>query len=237
MAEVVLDELERGPGVEQVRRDRVAKRVRRQARRQPGQLPVADEPRLDLAAPERPEASGEQRLARPAGGPGQMSAKQGGRALEEDLLAPCATLQAPDEESSAIEADVGAREQEHLAHPQPVVVHEREEHAIPGIGDGLEEALDLVLGQVAGQTLVRQWADGHGGEDGQRRQDRTAPFSRKAQSVANSRREPGGTGSNQRIGQVAPSLPDSLRGGSTQAKTGDFVARSLRVRGPARTRT
>jgi hypothetical protein len=59
----------------------------------------------------------------------------------------------------------------------------------------------------------------------------------ESQSVSNLRREPGGSGSIQQIGRVAPNLPDWLRGGSTRARMEVFMARSQRVHSPARRRT
>ncbi len=183
VAEVVLDELERGAGVQEMGGDRVPKRVGRQPPGQARLHPVADEAGLDLPALERTEATREEGLLRLTRGPGQVGAKQPRSAPEEDLLAPAAALEPPDEQPAPLEVDVATAKEQHLAHPQPMLVHEREERPIARVVDDREEARDLILGEVARQVLVGERLDGQRRSKRQRRLVATAPISRRAQSV------------------------------------------------------
>lgn len=154
VAEVVLDELERSSGIEQVRGDRVPQRVGRQAIGQSGGAPVADEARLDLAAPERPVPAREERRVRPAGDPGEVRTQQLERGGEEHLFAPATALQAPHEQAAAVQVDIPTPQEQHLPHAQAVEVHQREERSVPGVRSGGEEPPRFVLREVAWQLLV-----------------------------------------------------------------------------------
>lgn len=181
MPEMVLDDLERGAGIEQVRGDRVPERMRGEVMGQLCAHSVAHEAQLDLSTLERPGAASEERLVRIARRPRQVPSKQHRCACEEYLLAPGATLEPPYEESSAIQLDVPPTQEEHLSHAQAVVVHQGEERPVTRIRDGREEAPGLVLSQVARDLLMGMREDGQRGQ-GNNRAPITARSSRKAQS-------------------------------------------------------
>src|SRR5258706_5216464 len=192
--EVVLDELEVCAGIQQVRGDRVTKRVGRQVFRQTRDTTVANEPRLDLAASEGSVASGKERARTVTIGLRNMRTKQLARGAEENLLAPGATLQPADEHPAARKVEVTTLQEQHLSHPQAVVVHQDEESSVAHVLDGREESPDFVLSQVARRALVWEWLDGQRGKKRDRRARRTAPVSRMAQSWSEPRREPVGAG-------------------------------------------
>ena len=194
VAEMILDELERGAGIKQVRGDRVPERVRRQARGESGCAAIADEARLNLPALERAVAAREERVTLGTRRRRQVVAQELRGRPEDDLLAPRAALEASDEQTSALKVNVAATKKEDLSHAQPVVVHEREERPIARITDDREETPDLILGQVARESLVWQGLNGQRGEKRDRRPTVTARNSRTAQSIAGGPRGPVNTG-------------------------------------------
>jgi len=220
MSEVVLDELERGPGVEQVRGDRMAQRVGREVTREASQRAVPNESHLDLPSAQRAMSAGEQRVAGFERRAREVRLQQGGRALEQDLLAPCAALQAPNEHPTTHQVHILTAEQQHLSHSQPVVVHEREQGAVAGMGDTCEETEDLLLREVARRALVGIGQDGQGGERVSARGLATALNSRKAQCAAKAR----GTGVFASGGAGSPQAFRWLGGGSNAAVIGGFRA-------------
>lgn len=181
VSEMVLDELERSAGVEQMGGDRVAQRVGRQVSRESGAIAVANETQLDLPPAQWPVPTGEERLRWLPGHRGQMSTDECDRAFEEDLLAPRPAFETPHKQPATAQVDVAATQQQHFPYAQSVVIHEREERAIPRARNDGEEPSGLVLSQVARGLLMRV------GKDGQRGASSdwvslTAPNSRKAQS-------------------------------------------------------
>lgn len=202
VAKVVLDELERGAGIEQVRGDRVPKRMRRQARGESGRVAVADEARLDLPALEWAVTARKERVAFTAGRDREVVTQELRGRSEDDLLAPRAALEAANEQPPALKVDIPTADEEHFSHAQPVVVHEREERPVARVANDREEAPDLILGQVARESLVWQGLNGQRGEKRDRCPTVTARNSRRAQSTAG---DPRGLVNTSRFGTVTGS--------------------------------
>jgi len=182
MAEVVLNELERGAGVEEMRGDRVTQRMGREVPRQPGMLTSTHEAQLDLPTSKGPASAGKERRLEFARGASEVATHEHGGAREEHLLTPSAALQPPHQDPAALEIDVAATQKQHLPDPEAVVIHQGEERTVAEAPHRREEAADLVLSQVARDLLVGMGKDGQGGA----RENR--PFvcarnSRKAQST------------------------------------------------------
>lgn len=194
VAEMVLNELERGAGIEQVRGDRMPERVRRQARGEPGRIAVADEARLNLPTLERAVAAREERVAFGARRDREVVTQELRGRSEDDLLAPRAALEAANEQPPALKVDIPTADEEHFSHAQPVVIHEREERPVTRVANDREEAPDLILGQVARESLVWQGLNGQRGKKRDRRPTVTARNSRRAQSTAGDPRRPVNTG-------------------------------------------
>jgi len=230
--EVVLDELKAGAGIEQVRGDRVAQRVARQAGWQAGGEPIAHESRLNLPPTQRARTSLEEWCLGVTVAPGQVDAQQRQGPGEQDLLAPESALEASHEQSSALEIHVTTPKQEHLSHAKAVVVHEREQRSVADVMNGAEELLQLRLREIAGWLLVGMRKDGQGGRCDAARDLITARNSRKAQCAAKARE----TG----VFVLVGGQPQAIRRpgtGSNAAESGVHVPRSLGVRGSAKGRT
>lgn len=164
MPEVVLDELERGAGVQEVCGYGVPERVGREVAGEAGPIPIAHKTKLDLAAPQWSRASREQWLIQLASSCLEVATQQPSRSRKHDLLAPCSTFEPPHEQTAPLDVDVASPQEENLADPEAVVVHGREESAIAQPPHGCEEAPDLVLGQVPRRPLMGMRKDGQLGE-------------------------------------------------------------------------
>lgn len=160
VTEVVLHELKRRSGVEQVRGDRVPQRMCGAIRGKPGARAVAGEEALDLPPSERPIPPGEERGVRSAWKTRDVLTEDDRRAREEDLLAPGATFEPPHQKATAVKVEIRTAQQRDFAHSKSVVVHQPEEGVVPEVADDRKEATDFVLGQVAWGALVWKRLDG-----------------------------------------------------------------------------
>ncbi|MEO7867198.1 MAG: hypothetical protein ABIU54_06140 [Candidatus Eisenbacteria bacterium] len=147
MPQVILDDLEWQPSVEQVRRDGVPQTVAGQITAETCGVAVAREQGLNASLLERSASPSEQWGLWSDTGV-ELTMQQGGGGLEDDLLALGATLGATDEDTTSIQVDVPALHQGHLSHPESVVVYQCEQRLVPGIGDHGEEAPNFVLGEI-----------------------------------------------------------------------------------------
>jgi len=171
VTQVVLDELQGHPRVEQVGRDGMAKAVAGVACRETGPVPVPDEEVLNLALAEWTYAPRKEGPLRRTVVILEIFVQELEGRREEGPLIPDPTFESAHGDSLTSEVKVAAAEKRDLPHPEPVEVNEGEEHHSPRGFDHTEEALDLVLGEVAGR-LLGEWHEGEAW--------RTAPFSRTA---------------------------------------------------------
>ncbi len=153
---MVLDELERDAGVEQMGGDGVPEAMTGVPAIKASAVAVAGEQRLDLALPERTVSAGEQGLVQGQVHCGQVLAEQGLRRRKQRLLAPSPALQAPNDDPSTSGVQISTLKERDLSDPESVVVDQREEQPVAGISDRGEEAADFVLGEIA-RELARRW--------------------------------------------------------------------------------
>lgn len=113
---MVLYHLEAHAGVEQVRRDGVAQRVRGGASRQAGTLAVPHKTKLDLSSLEWPVPPRKERVGVEAVILSQMLNQKLPCLGEQDLLTPRATFETSDEQATALKVNVAALQKEHLSH-------------------------------------------------------------------------------------------------------------------------
>jgi hypothetical protein len=123
VAEVILDELKRDAGVEQMRRDRVPERMSGVVGFEPCTGAVPAEEVLDLALLERADPACEERLSRFCRGLHEVLAEKIRGGGEERPLGPVAALDPLDDDSMAGEVDIPAEEKPHLADPEAIVVN------------------------------------------------------------------------------------------------------------------
>ncbi len=127
MPEVVLDELERAPRVQEVRRDRVAQPVTGEGSPEIRPVPVLGEERLDLAFAEGSRPTGEERAGWAKVGAREVPTQQARDRREERSLGPDAALVSADHDSGAEKVHVRPLQQRYLADAVAVQVYEREE--------------------------------------------------------------------------------------------------------------
>jgi len=143
---MVLDELERDAGIEQMGRNRVPEGMGGVVQIELGAASVPAEEVLDLALAERSLSSRKQRIYRLSGNAFEVSPEEvrGGR--EERTLGPVAALDALDDDSPPHEIHVASEQQSDLAHAQAVVVNQGEECAVASVCNRPEEGPEFGLG-------------------------------------------------------------------------------------------
>ena len=143
VAQVVLDELERDAGVQEMRGDRVAQPVAGVAGGEVCGVSVANEQGLDLTLPEGPLAPGEERRLGRELHSSQVAAQESRGALEQRLLGPGAALEALDDNAAALEVDVASGEERHLSDPEAIEEDQRKKGPITEWTDRCEECANL----------------------------------------------------------------------------------------------
>lgn len=161
---MVLDELERDAGVQEMGGDRMSQAVTGVAAIEPGHVSVMNEQRLNLALPKRATPTREERGFRHLGPAGEMAAQQLRSGTEQRPLHPRPALEPLDNDSAALEVHIPLAEKRHLSHPKAVVVDQRKQRPVTRVSDRLEEGTELDLGEVAGQALGRPQGAGHEAE-------------------------------------------------------------------------
>jgi len=164
VAEVVLDELEVDAGIEQVSGNRMPQAVASQVGRESCAIAIADEPRLDLALSERSASPREKGCVCSSLRHLEVGSEYVLGRRPKRMFAPCATLQALDDDSAANQIHVATLKEADLPHPEPVVVDQREEGAIARVIHAREERPQLGLREVARQALVGRRDGGQGRE-------------------------------------------------------------------------
>lgn len=160
--EMVLNELERHAGVQEVRRDGVPQRVAGQTAGDARGIPVPGEESLDLALLKRIQSSRKQGRVTVDPRPAEVDFQEGSGCREEGSFRPEAPLHPLDDDSPALQVDVVPFEEAHFADPQAVVVDHREERAISRVLNNPEESPYVVLSQILGKSLgvFRTWHRG-----------------------------------------------------------------------------
>ena len=109
--EVILDELERAPSVQEMGRDRVAEPVARERRAKLGEIAIMSEAGLDLPLPERARPARKERAVRRELGVREVAAQESRHCGEGGPLGPDPALTAADHDAGPLEIDVaGAKE-------------------------------------------------------------------------------------------------------------------------------
>lgn len=152
--EMVLDELERAPRVEQVGRDRMPETVAGVVGREAGTVSVVDEERLDLPLAKRAAPTGEERIVSESAGIAEIAPGLVLHRREERTLRPVAALGPSDHDSVTGQVEVMALEERDLADPKSVEIREKEDQSITGTRDRGQERPNLVLGEVLGEVLL-----------------------------------------------------------------------------------
>ena len=151
MAQVVLHELERDAGVEQVRRNRMPQAVTGVPAIEPTAIAVACEQGLDLPLLQGTVLPGEQRHLRRSNTAAEVTVEEVCRGAEQRPLRPRAALQSLDDNAFALEVHIAARDECHLSHAQSVEIDQGEQRLISRLRDHREEPLDFRLREVARQ--------------------------------------------------------------------------------------
>ena len=150
MTQVLLHELERFAGIEQVCGDGVSQAVASGAGRKSSRSGVAREEFLNPSLAERPPAAGEERRIRIGDRRRtQICLNEGSGARKKRANAPDAALGAPNHDARVDEVYVFASKTRRFRDAQAVEVDERKEGTIARHFDGAEEPSDLVLGEIS----------------------------------------------------------------------------------------
>jgi hypothetical protein len=160
VAEMVLNELERETGVQEMRGDGMPQRMNREVPRETRQVAVPAEEILNLALLEWPASAAEERGFRVVGWRPEVLDQESGRSDEQGTLRPRAALEASDNDALTFEVNIATLKKRDFPDAQAVVVDQREQRTIPVRLKRTKEGLSFRLSQVARQSV--SWQAGIG---------------------------------------------------------------------------
>ena len=153
MAQVVLNELQGYADIEQMGGDGMPEAVAGVAPIETCAIAILGEQRLNLTLLERPSSATKERLLRPAPRNREETLQELRGRCEERLLRPRPTLQALDDDPSAVEVDVLPQHQRNFTDPQAIVIDNGEERSVAEILDRTKEGAEFELREIARKTL------------------------------------------------------------------------------------